>query len=344
MELEKFTPSMIEFLRREFPDKKQLFFAYGDDKKYPFVNGDDVYYSGNYRTRIKKILHLHAPLIRELYKCEKVVFHGLFDFYIILILFFNPWLLKKSYWIIMGGDLHNHLKTNGFSNKIKSIVRKFVYRNMGSLVTYVDGDVDILKSWCGAKGNYIRCLCYLTNTVSEVVEYENKSSHSNFNVLLGNSADPSNNHLEIFDKVGPLNDYINKVVVPLTYGDCSYREKVIEEGTKLFGDRFFPITEHIPLDKYKKEVIGKTDIAIFAHDRQQAMGNTIALLAMKKIVVIKSTTPQYSLLKSLGIKVISFETLSKSNLVDFSMCEGNQKLVEEFFSYANLKEQWGNLL
>ncbi|CAK4070469.1 TDP-N-acetylfucosamine:lipid II N-acetylfucosaminyltransferase [Vibrio sp. 16] len=344
MELEKFTPPIIDFLRKEFPTKRQQFFTFGDDKKYPYVDGSDLYYAGNYKSRIKKIFNLHFPLISKAYKCDKIVFHGLFDFYILLILFFNPWLLKKSYWIIMGGDLHNCLKVSSIKIKIKNVIRKFVFRNMSGLVTYIDGDVDILRKWCGAKGKYIRCLCYLTNTVSGVNQSRTKHPDSNFNVLLGNSADPSNNHLEIFEKIDNINNSVNKIVVPLTYGDSSYRDKVIEKGIELFGNKFFPIIEHLPLDDYKREIINTTDVAIFAHDRQQAMGNTISLLAMQKVVVMKASTPQYKLLKEIGVKVIDFETLSKSDLKCFSSFETNRELVEDFFSYDNLKNQWGNLL
>ncbi|EED27681.1 hypothetical protein VPMS16_4050 [Vibrio sp. 16] len=59
---------------------------------------------------------------------------------------------------------------------------------------------------------------------------------------------------------------------------------------------------------------------------------------------MKASTPQYKLLKEIGVKVIDFETLSKSDLKCFSSFETNRELVEDFFSYDNLKNQWGNLL
>lgn len=52
--------------------------------------------------------------------------------------------------------------------------------------------------------------------------------------------------------------------------------KVIIKGKELFGEKFIPLTEFMTFEKYL-EFLGSIDIAIFAHKRQQAMGNTITI-------------------------------------------------------------------
>ncbi|WP_083234102.1 TDP-N-acetylfucosamine:lipid II N-acetylfucosaminyltransferase [Candidatus Marithrix sp. Canyon 246] len=73
--------------------------------------------------------------------------------------------------------------------------------------------------------------------------------------------------------------------VPLSYGDPKgvYIKEVISTGTKIFGDKFIPMTEFMDFDKYLN-FLGSINITIFNHNRQQAMGNTITLLGFGKKV------------------------------------------------------------
>ena len=58
-------------------------------------------------------------------------------------------------------------------------------------------------------------------------------------VLLGNSSDYSNNHLDIFEFI---KDSDKKLIVPLSYaGYRNYRDLVIKEGDKRFNTLFNPI-------------------------------------------------------------------------------------------------------
>lgn len=51
------------------------------------------------------------------------------------------------------------------------------------------------------------------------------------NILVGNSATPTNNHIEIFRILSRLRlPESSKIVVPLSYGDVHYREKIVELG------------------------------------------------------------------------------------------------------------------
>lgn len=344
MEMNKFTPSLMTFLRKEFKDKNQYFFTYGEFSEITSYIHDDTYYAGNLKNRFSKIKKIHIPLLLKLYKSEKVFLHGLFDFYTILLLAFNPWLLKKCHWIIMGGDLHDYIRPIKPIDKLKNIFRKFVFRNMGYLVTYIDGDIALARSWCGARGIYIKCLCYLSNTVKETECKNTSHQGDNLVVLVGNSADKNNNHEEIFIKLIPMIDKISSIITPLTYGDDLYRSDVIKNGSRIFGDKFIAITEHLPLHEYKSNVLDRVDVAVFAHNRQQGMGNTISLLARNKAVVMKSHTPQYVLLSNLGLGVISFEDLSLECL-EKNLRKGNDSdIVKHIFSVESLKRQWSEML
>jgi hypothetical protein len=111
--------------------------------------------------------------------------------------------------------------------------------------------------------------------------------HTGINILVGNSADPSNNHLDVLDKLEAHKNENIKIYVPLSYGN-----QVIAEEKKRFGDKFIPRTEMMPFQNYL-EFMGLIDIAIFNHKRQQAIGNTITLLGLRKKVFIRSDVVQW---------------------------------------------------
>jgi hypothetical protein len=105
----------------------------------------------------------------------------------------------------------------------------------------------------------------------------------------------------------------------------------------MFGDRFCPLREFMPYDDYL-EFLSTIDIAIFAHDRQQAMGNTITLLGMGKKVFIRKGISQWRLFNKLGVKVFNIENLSVEHFRK-DWIESNMIKVSKYFSDKNLKEQ-----
>lgn len=100
---------------------------------------------------------------------------------------------------------------------------------------------------------------------------------SGTNILIGNSATETNNHLDIFDILVTMDLQGRQLVVPLSYGSQCYRDKVIEVGKMLFDDKFVPITDFLPLNDYKS-LLNSCSVAIFAHERQQAVGNILISL------------------------------------------------------------------
>ena len=81
---------------------------------------------------------------------------------VITILFFlQPWLLKKCYWVVWGGDLYSYkLDKKNLKWHITQFFRRPVIRQMGHMATYVEGDVRLARQWYGAKGKYCECMMY----------------------------------------------------------------------------------------------------------------------------------------------------------------------------------------
>lgn len=273
-------------------------------------------------------------------RADKIILHGLWGWPLVLTLALNPWLLKRCYWFIWGGDLYYYnQRVQGLRSNLFEALRRFVIKRIGHLVTYIDGDVELARQWYGAKGKYHECIMYTSNIYRkyDLPAKKNKAT----NIQVGNSADPSNNHFEIFDKLMVFRDQDIMIYVPISYGDPIHARVVREEGAKRFGEKFVALTELMPLDEYLK-FLGKIDIAIFNHKRQQAMGNTISLLGMGKKVYIHPDVTPWTTFGKIGVKIHSVKNISIECLTQ-ELKDKNNVAIKINFSEGKLISQLKNI-
>ena len=128
---EKFTEPYIDFVNENFIKSEHLFLILGKGIGVKIKPRNNV-------IEIEKNYKNIKFIINQMYKSKKIIIHGLFTPHLVILLFFQPWLLKKCYWIVWGGDLYyfkyrkRNIKTN-----IYEFVRKIVIKNMGNVCTLV---------------------------------------------------------------------------------------------------------------------------------------------------------------------------------------------------------------
>lgn len=337
-------PPFVKFVNEEFGMEKHQFWLATVQKRNKFSSekADNIFVGK--RTLLGQ-LQAYFRLFLMLHRADKVILHGLFNPRVITLLACCPWLLAKSYWVIWGGDLYAYqIMRSGLMNRIRERLRRRVISRVGHLVTYIEGDVERARQWYSATGVYHECLMYLSNVFDPCLvptrSTEKKPGHPVI-VLVGNSADPSNNHLDTLKKLLRYKEQGIKIYVPLSYGDQEHAKIVIQAGKELFGGQFIPLIDFMPLHDYLK-LLEQVDVAIFNHARQQAMGNTISLLGMGKTVYIRSDTTPWSFLGRLGIKLSDTHCLGKEELCGRGGSV-NARIVEKYFSSAKLAAQLGEI-
>lgn len=338
--LEKFIPPFIDFVEEHFEDfaTRHIFFTTsGAIERYPYRARENIIEAGH--GKISKLLYL-ARLARAMQQSEKIILHGLFNQYVVIIIFAMPWLLIKCYWIIWGGDLYIYqFGERNWKWKFKEFFRRSVIKNMGYLVTGTPGDVQLARKWYGARGQHIRCFNYPSN-VFEPNSYFEDVRHSGANILVGNSADPSNNHKEVLDRLKSYKDSDIKIYCPLSYGDQDYAREVMDYGKLIFREKFFPLTEFLEREKYL-EFLQKIDIAIFNHKRQQAFGNILMLLGYGKKVFVRKESTLSSVFEDLGVVVFDLNSIN-INKLKHEISEANKKIIIENFSGKSLVKSLKN--
>ena len=117
------------------------------------------------------------------------------------------------------------------------------------------------------------------------------------NILVGNSATATNNHLEVFEYLRDRVDLAGRqLVVPLSYGDGAYRSAILEAGRAAFGDRFVPLVDFMPRERYIA-LLGSCGHVMMNHVRQQAFGNLIISGLMGAKLHANPRSPLYSWLR-----------------------------------------------
>jgi len=132
---------------------------------------------------------------------------------------------------------------------------------------------------------------------------EDNGSCSGNDILVGNSASPENNHLDVFNFLHEnLSSSGRRIVVPLSYGDMNYRQYVVDAGIEFFGDAFQPLMGYMDRASYF-EALSSCGYVFMNHARQQAVGNISSALLSGAHVFMNPSSPLYELLRAQGAEV-----------------------------------------
>ena len=86
-----------------------------------------------------------------------------------------------------------------------------------------------------------------------------------------------NNHIDMLETLAKLNLGNRQVIVPLSYGDMTYAQQVIEAGKRLLGSRFRPLVDFLELEEYRKIVLS-CNMMIMNHIQERGFGTLMMAL------------------------------------------------------------------
>ena len=187
---------------------------------------------------------------------------------------------------------------------IYEVIRKLAIKNVKHIITNIEADYELAKKWYHAEAEliYVEGMSYPYNS-DETKEFQVINKSSLQLILVGNSASMSNNHLEALAHIKEQDDGKIEIICPLSYGGKKkYVNQVLQKGKALFGERFHPLIDFMPLDKYN-QILKKVDVAFFNHKRQEAFSNTLTLMSMGKKIYIRPESTLWDYFQKKGIAV-----------------------------------------
>ncbi len=332
----QYCDKFIHFVSENFSaDEHKFIIIHNRNEKLKLMNISEI--------ENVEIIDLRYELDKLLYyieDCSRIFTHYLMDYFCEIVCRFN--IEKPIYWICWGGDFYNYIDLQMYDNmtgeilhglgidinkkinknNIYYIYRKTTLRKISKILTNSEIDFNEIKEKFVTNAKFT--IFNYPNPVDFAdIEKSNKkiiSKKYNFKkkfkylILLGNSANPSNNHIEVLNELKKINSKDFGVIVPLSYGRInSYVDVIIKKGKELLGDKFIPITEYIQSEDYF-EILKQVDVAIFNHNRQQARGNIRILLHLGKKVYVKSTITTYAYFNSIGVKLYDASEIKNRKL------------------------------
>ncbi len=245
-------------------------------------------------------------------KVDAIFMHGIF----------RPWQFniieaigehKHVGWMVWGGDLYNPIK-NGTTHA-------FPGHKISSLHTPLEGDINMFKKHYGDISTYD--FGYLYPGLYGNINAENPNAPTK-RIIIGNSGDQSNNHVEILQQLAVKKDIAEyKIILPVAYGfHDEYRKYLIHQIDELgLSEQVEFHTDFISPENYL-QFVADADMMIMAHDRQQAMGNLLMALYLNKPAILRKTiSTEGQLITNLGWSYLTDADLNPLSYEDFELIE-----------------------
>lgn len=173
---------------------------------------------------------------------------------------------------------------------------------MNCVATHLPNELEQIKASLGIKPEWLNFSYY---TIEDFQSDQCEKFIKRDQLILGNSATASNNHLEALSVLKNLK-YKGKIICPLNYGDNTYRESIEISANKIFPTTFTSLTDYLPLALYNKQ-IAESSVMIMNHYRQQGLGNIITALWYGTRVFISARSPVLSYFRKIGCIIHSIE-------------------------------------
>jgi hypothetical protein len=380
-----YSKKMIEFLQSNLNLDEHYFILISTRRKLVYVKPGEYVNTSIYliKNSPKSFLFSknYQDIQEKMNKADNIFIHYLSYHAIRLLL--TSHCKGNVIWVIWGADLYNSVPIQLYDVETMKMVRQirkkkffpkgyvFLFFSFNYLLKKL-----VIKKITSISSTFIRDLAYTKKYLSsnlvchhntlypksinvrrkelnthEEDEIFNLTKNFSKLILLGNSADISNNHLDMFLLLKKIkNRYNFAIICPLSYGKHKYHtEKIINIGKNLFGKRFIPLLDYIEPEIYL-QLLKKIDIAIMNHKRQQAAGNISLLLSLGKLVYLNKTG-LYKKLADNAIHISSIVELKNKIekgenifLSDEKLMEENQIQIFDLFSEKRCKKSWQKIL
>lgn len=223
-----------------------------------------------------------------------------------------------------------------------SIENKKLFKKISSVSTVIPPDFKLIEKNINPSLKY---LPFKYGTIESFMKNHNEAICQQNNFLIGNSANITNNYLDIFKILKNVNLNGKKIFAPLSYGDKTNAEFISKEGQKQLGSKFHALMEFLPIEDYN-QILNKCGNVIMNHKRQQGMGNIIMALWKGARVFLNKRNPVYAFLKSEGFIIFEIKDVKKyQELPDFNvLAKHNRPLLEKIYSTEKVLEETRKLV
>lgn len=343
-----YAEKFIRFINSNFDLAEHLFIILCTNQNSKFL----PFYRTQTNCKITQNKSIYFEYMKEFKTAEQIIIHQLNKpILMICLLFFYSKAYKKVVWSVWGGDVYYYkTKSNTLKNILIELIRKITIYKIPIITSYIKGDYEEVVKIYKTSATYIRTKYPSPVDEGKILKFSkiNKKIGNNINILVGNSADPLNNHIEVFNLLKKYKNENINVIVVLSYGGLEdYIEQVIIAGESIFGKKFVPILDYMNFDNYIS-FLSTIDVCIFNHNQQQGLGNIYILLALYKKVYMNTLVSSYKYYNGLGVCIHDTKEILKLSFEEFKYqsyeeMTSNYNLILKDINEETIRKEWENI-
>ncbi len=257
---------------------------------------------------------------------------------------------SKGVWSVWGQDAYwYNFCEKTLENRLYEWIRTRLIRRIPIVFCPIRGDFEFIRDHYKTKAIYQPGMYPIPTDFEALRRIQNKTKKNGIiHIQVGNSANPTNNTIEILHYLAKNREERCLVFCPVSYGDEEYARTVMDYGKKELGDRFYPMTTFLDREQYAS-FVASVDILIMNHQRQQGLGNIFSYLYLGKKVYIRSDNSSFQFFEEHGIEVYDTRALLSDKdskgltEMDPQVSKRNREQTEKIVSLETIAPGWAKI-
>lgn len=270
------------------------------------------------------------------------ILHGQYNPWIWLALFCGKLPACRTAWHIWGADLYE--TASGWKAELFYRFRRAVQKTLPQ-VWATQGDLHHFWQTIRPKSEQDR-LMYFPTKLDSVIHSRDKEKSGTLTILLGNSGDRTNNHIEALTQIQRQLGANVRVILPMGYPaeNEPYIQEVEQHGKRLFPvENLQILREKISFENYLT-ILNNCDLGYFNFERQQGIGTICLLIQLGIPFALNPKNPFIYDLHGNHVPFLLSDELNREKIAETGETLRQISLTQLGFFPEKYTQQWREML